>query len=198
MHCLNHQSRVPFRLVSDTQMPTRRGRTPRAAERSLCPRVPIATAPRVTLGRTGHCPKRPCSLGRKTCRCGCDSTSAPGEIFDELLAGGRIVSRLGGRTDTGAAVVAPNASRTSRRDPPLVVADSCEQVAATNGLVYRIPTVTGEATDGVVTAAGSASVPGSDRNAVQTMPPSMLRTARRGPAPRRTPPAHPAACAHRG
>lgn len=73
----------------------------------------------------------------------------PGEVFDELLARGQVVVHASAVERTNAL-----AAKASMPDAPLVVADTREQVAVINGLVHQVRVVTGEATDGVVTAAG--------------------------------------------
>ena len=87
----------------------------------------------------------------------------PGEVFDQLVAGGHVVVHPSEVERTHAlAVIASRTTQTSRASrttgasgrAPLVVADTREQVAAINGLVHRVRVSTGEATDGVVTAAG--------------------------------------------
>ena len=73
----------------------------------------------------------------------------PGEVFDGLLARGQVVVHASEVERTHAL-----AAKASLPDPPLVVADTREQVAAINGLVHQVRVVTAEAADGVVTAAG--------------------------------------------
>ena len=73
----------------------------------------------------------------------------PGEVFDELVAGGHIVVH-----DSEAERTNVLAAMASKPDAPLVVADTREQVAAINGLVQQVRIATGEVTDGVVTMAG--------------------------------------------
>ena len=74
---------------------------------------------------------------------------APGEIFDELLARGQVVVHASEVERTNVL-----AAKALMPGTPLVVADTREQVAAINGLVHQVRVVTGDATDGVVTAAG--------------------------------------------
>jgi exodeoxyribonuclease V alpha subunit len=73
----------------------------------------------------------------------------PGAVFDELVARGDVVLHPTEVERTHAL-----AAKASLPDPPLVVADTREQVAAINGLVHQVRLATGEATDGVVTGAG--------------------------------------------
>ncbi len=93
---------------------------------------------------------------------------SPGEVFDELVTRGEVVVH-----PSEAERLYTLAAAGSRADPPLVVADTREQVAAINALVHDVRLSTREVSPrGVVTAAG-AEIGVGDRIATRRNDPTL-------------------------